>query len=362
MRLLETCLYRFVLLICMCCTGYMIYLQLEYYLNNEDMASISYRIFNDEEKDEYPSFSICFKGIRGEIFNKSHDVFNSNIVTREHYYGYLTGYKKDNNSQIIEFDDVALDILKGCLMYAQETIVPLERRLLDLLATYQSPKELCVSKNIVHRKHIKQQFDYVKLNSSKLYEEHLWVEVFVHKKGQLIRGKATEGYRTVIDGKTLKNGVTRIIDVGQVDVLQKRADGRIPCDQDMQDEDEYRIKQIIKNVGCIPTFWSQLAGSVGLNQTNPICKTATEYSKVENEIQNIMVNITTLDITHKLHCTMMMASVTTRDGTDDVENGTLLLMFWYHGTSYREIMNTQAYTGEMLLAQIGGFVGMQNHF
>ena len=79
MRSLETCLYRFCLLICMCSTSYMIYLQFKYYLDNEDMASISYRIFNNEEQDEYPTFSICFRGWSGEINNQSHGVFLSLI-------------------------------------------------------------------------------------------------------------------------------------------------------------------------------------------------------------------------------------------------------------------------------------------
>ena len=144
--------------------------------------------------------------------------------------------------------------------------------------------------------------------------------------------------------------------------MRKRADGKIPCDQDMEDEDEYRIEQIIQSVGCIPTFWTQLAVSMGLNQTNPICKTAMDYGKVRTELSNISANISTLDITQKLHCTMMMASVTTRDQTAFVRPEQFMLRFQYHGNSYREIKNTKAYTRETLLGQIGGFVGMQYQF
>ena len=121
MRLLETCLYGLCLLICMCCTSYMIYLQFKYYLNNEDMVSISYRIFNDQEQDEYPTFSICFGGtiggFVGNIFNQSHDVFSSNNVTRESYYAYLVGQGKDYPKQFttFDFDDVALNIFDGYL-------------------------------------------------------------------------------------------------------------------------------------------------------------------------------------------------------------------------------------------------------
>ena len=57
-------------------TIYMAYLQLKYYLANEDLISMSYRPFNNEEKDEYPTLTICFNGYGGAIFNRTNDVFN----------------------------------------------------------------------------------------------------------------------------------------------------------------------------------------------------------------------------------------------------------------------------------------------
>ena len=126
----------------------------------------------------------------------------------------------------------------------------------------------------------------------------------------------------------------------------------------MQDEDEYIIKYVIKNVGCIPTYWRQFAGSIGLNQTIPTCKSTMDYGKVRTQIVNIMENINTLDTTHKLQCTRMMISVAMKDNTDDVKAGMARLELWYHGTSYKEITNTKAYTSETLLGQVGGFVGM----
>ena len=133
----------------------------------------------------------------------------------------------------------------------------------------------------------------------------------------------------------------------------------MPCDPYMDNEDEYRIQQIIKNVGCIPTYWRQFAERMGLNQTHPICETAIDYGKVETQLGNIQANITTLDSTHKLHCTMMTALVTARDEPQTAVPGILELFFEYHGTSYQEIKNTRAYTSETLLGQIGGFMGMQ---
>ena len=46
----------------------MAYVQLDYYMKNDDSASISYQVFNNQEKDEYPTFTICFTDYSGESF------------------------------------------------------------------------------------------------------------------------------------------------------------------------------------------------------------------------------------------------------------------------------------------------------
>ena len=68
MRGLENCASRLCLLIFLFSTGYVTYLQFKYHLNNEYLSSISYREFNNEEKDEYPVFSVCLSGSQGQLF------------------------------------------------------------------------------------------------------------------------------------------------------------------------------------------------------------------------------------------------------------------------------------------------------
>ena len=204
--------------------------------------------------------------------------------------------------------------------------------------------------------------DIVVLNTSMLFAENLMVLAFVHKKGQLIRSIATDGVRDVVLEASHRNGTRKEINIGNVDILRKRADGKIPCDEDLQNEDEYRIEKTIKRVGCIPTFSRQFAESIGLNQTYRICNDTIDYLKFRRQLQNIMLNVNSLDITQKLHCTMMMASVSITDNRDYGEPGKTKLYIRYHGISYKEIKNTKAYTSETLLGQIGGFVGMQYRF
>ena len=76
------------------------------------------------------------------------------------------------------------------------------------------------------------------------------------------------------------------------------------------------------------------------------------------------------DGNYKSPCTMMTISTTTRDKnaltkweakffgiSGAVEPGMLRIGFEYHRHSYRETMNTKAYTIGTLVAQVGGFIG-----
>ena len=107
MKLLETYFYRISLLVCLSSACYMTYLQFKYYLNNEDLVSISHQRYNNNEKDEYPTFTICFYGY-ADIFKQYHEIFNSTNATRYSYSKYLRGYLKPYPTQFSDtrFDDV----------------------------------------------------------------------------------------------------------------------------------------------------------------------------------------------------------------------------------------------------------------
>ena len=60
-------------------------LQFKYYFDNEDVASISYREFNVEVKDQYPTFTICLLGrLNGDIFKNNSFYGLQVILLRNH--------------------------------------------------------------------------------------------------------------------------------------------------------------------------------------------------------------------------------------------------------------------------------------
>ena len=150
----------------------------------------------------------------------------------------------------------------------------------------------------------------------------------------------------------------RVFDIGQVDVLRKRNKGTSHCDENMQDEDEYIMKYIIKKVGCIPTFWEKLARGMEPKRMSRICKTNYSYQIIDHQLDYILKRLEKNDSIYKQPCTDMIVSITTKDVKNSYGQTRIWLHFDYHQHLYRKIVNTRAYSSETLLGQVGGFVGM----
>ena len=179
MRSLEICLYRICLLVCLCSTGYMTYLQFKYYLDNDDVASISYQHFNQEEKDKYPTVTLCIsdQNNNGKIFNETNTVFDLNVTTPSLYEHFLWGSVKNRTFDLstIQYDDVILNVHDGYLRgavsgtsfftfsgYQNYYPVPFNE------AFYRGPNTLCFEKKVKasHKKNARQYWDGIYLNST----------------------------------------------------------------------------------------------------------------------------------------------------------------------------------------------------
>ena len=358
MEMLKVCLYRFCLLVCLFSAGYMTYLQFKYYLDNKDLASISYRKFvKGENYRDYPTFTICLMAPDGDIFKPSHNIFNSTNVTRKSYRDYLSGNLEEHSGRFsaIKFDDVAIDIGGGYLITSTGKLSQAAAGPLTMIPTFRDPSSLCISKQSFCEES-KQLYDDIVLNSSMLYDGKLSVSFYVHQTGKVMRSLYGNSEMIFFLGPE-KIVTNRIIDIVEVDVLRKRNKSKIPC-QNTTDEDEYLMTQIIKSAKCIPTFLDRFAKRFGLNQTTRLCKSKKEYQEINNKIENIGRFWDEDDSMFMPHCTEMMTSITTKDETSKNKPDELRAQIYYHPDYYREIVNTKAYTSETLLGQVGGFVGM----
>ena len=365
MRLSELCLYRFCLLICLFCASYMTYFQFQYYLNDEDSASISYRQFNKEEKDEYPAFSICLKGNKGRIFKRSHDAFKSINISRGSYYRYLRGFLPKHLEEFhdIKFSDVVLDITKDVLIKSYESYrewgkINGNKDLMWMLPGFQSYHKSCISKNILYRQNVMQEDDHIILNSSIIYGNGGYLNIYVHQHGRSLRSGKKVGSIRPKERKKVNGSIRKYIDIGLVDILRRRSKGKNPCDQDMKDEDEYILDKVMRNVGCIPTFWAKFAEGIKLNQTIRMCNSTADYQKTRSQLKRIVYSFDTENSMYKHPCTEMMTATTSTDAIREDNPGTFEIRISYRELLYREIINNKAYSSETLLSQVGGLVGM----
>ena len=68
-----------------------------------------------------------------------------------------------------------------------------------------------------------------------------------------------------------------------VSVLRKRSSANIPCNMALEDDDnEFKIN-VIKDVGCIPTYWNSLVRG---NMSLDLCNTSNQLQEIYRHIQN----------------------------------------------------------------------------
>ena len=112
--------------ICFLCAAYMSLMQVFRYLANEDTSSITNKLFNQTPRDQYPTFSICFKG-RDVYWSKEKMLFNILGVTSSQYVDTLKG-----NGQRYEFDEKTHLYNKVRVDLSNVTSIDFENVILDV--------------------------------------------------------------------------------------------------------------------------------------------------------------------------------------------------------------------------------------
>ena len=350
--------------------SYMTYLQFKYYLSNEDVASISYKQFSDKNENKYPDFSISLYGIN-HIFNPRSDAFHSKNVTPLSYQNFLNARLPNHTEHhgLIRYDDVVLDINDGYLLsaYSVSSNDACKKDCKNafgeqggfdfpMVPVFQAPQIIWFSKDKAYRKHSRYDYELIHLNTTLLSDRQLVVDVFVHQKGQLIRNIMKTPI-SPITPKEYKGGIIRWFGIHDVTVLRRREDGRDPCNGNLKDEDTYILRLIIKQIGCIPTFWEHLVENNSLNDVTEKCTRHEQYLRLWKFYTKIALSFNALDSLYMQPCTQSKMSIISREYEQSQPN-IIQLKIAYLENTYTEITTTRAYTLETLLAQAGGFVGM----
>ena len=357
-NILETLIF----LVCSVATGYFVYLQFLYYLRNEDVVSIAYRNFNEEEKDEYPQITICLQAMYGRTFFKN-DLFKNSNFTPKMYERYLRGdWRQLKNSLTfdqIKYDDITFNINdKDYVKSANSILINGDKSSsedISMILTFEDPSLVCYSKNVSFRRNIRYEMDRFLLNRTLLYEASYIFLVYIHKRNQLL-SRLHMPHGRMLPSQYKNHDVA--FGISSVEVLRGREGSNTPCNKSLTNEDAYRLNHIMTRSKCVPVYWRRVASLWKIGQSLPTCS-GNQYGQVHD-----LYTRSTLNQKHGFYrppCETMKISAIkweneatyVSDNVGDIVSFAVI----YFQDAYKEIVNHRGYTLETLMGQVGGFVG-----
>ena len=355
-------------LFCIVLVIYMVYQQILEYQKNEDSSSVSYRNFNQDERDVYPSYSICMHSTKGAILNGKWSSSEKNATLEiDELHKILIGRKKlDDKYKGFDLEEHAIDIVPEFVdMFVSYTKQGREvnswnrhmktRKDAPFYNSYHDPYFRCVTKSVKFIKGQILHYDYLVLNASKLYEymknvssfdESTNLFLYVHHPGQLVREFGKQTFQlNLMDFENAINGTHnhQEIHVSHVEVIRKRSDGVQACDPSLANEDYFWVKTAVETMGCVPNYWKKIYQStVPESSKLQACNCSSQYAEIHRRYlpPNNFEFVTDF---YKEPCNQM--KITTNLIQKDLPNqdNAIVLAFSYNSEEYRESMNHRAF-------------------
>ena len=379
------CMIRVFQLICFLLASYMTYLQFSRYIANGDVSTITFRTFNNEEQDIYPSYSMCFKGSNGEIFKQEgiKSIWNDLEYDKgaKMYQDALRG-GSNFSTEVIQkdFDDVTIDFFKEIFVSLETDTKDGETQKhenIPLYISYQDSRYICVTRDVPFEKDLLITRDRVMLRPEAITNQSLSLLIFLHQTGSLTTSLLSDHepliefrYQDFLELFAMyeefyqsKSFYTTDVRINQVEVLRKRADGVVPCHDDEEyNEDLEWILKVATEIGCVPIFWR---GAYLKNNSQMIeelaslteCSTEVQYSQTDNYTSryNIMKKLN--PVLKPCTQTSIFSSLDIYYVSNENEHE-FLLKISHISEEYKETLNVKGFDEETLLSTVGGYIGI----
>ena len=353
--------------ICIILVILMSYQQLLQYLRNEDSSSVSFRQFNNDERDVYPSFSICMHSVKGATLKKYpeiHGVNGSDGI--EIYRNMLKGRQKlsmefkmfdlENNSIDIlsEFVDMFVSYSKQGKQISVWNRKQYKHTESPFYKSYQDPYFSCITKSVGFVKNQILHYDYLVLNAvgflkyirnATRHDNTTNLFFYVHHPGQLLREFGKQTFQlNLLDFENAVNNTNnyREIHISQVDVVRKREGGIIPCHDGLNDEDHQWLNSVISNVTCVPTYWGDIHhSSSSVHCKIPDCNSSDQYENLHEQYLPPN-NFDTGAYLYDSPCNQMRTTLNYLQKDLSTADNVLVLALSYNTEEYREVLNHRA--------------------
>ena len=348
------------------------------YTKNEDSSTVQYKTFNNKVNDEYPTFSICFSSTSWHsLHNQLSDaLIMKHAMNSEEYDQMLKGFEFERPiwktqlgfSNFSSMNHESFDIklasflrifgIQDAIRFESKDITKLKqfgyRRKVDetwpFYNGYQDPNMACFTRNSFDEMDLIRTVDLVWLDSEYFKRSRLLLYVYIHQIGQLTRHLGNPDFK--IYGQELSLGFNNKINLklSHTSILRRRENAKVPCNNELRDDDRRFREQVVDKVGCTPIYWKSLMSSD--DKHIKFCNTTEQMYRVYLYLQN-KEKIFPM---YTQPCDYMKVSVGVVQQPYFADY--VLLEIQYMDDNYQEFVNNRNFGFESLWSGIGGFIGM----
>jgi hypothetical protein len=255
--------------------GLLAYLQVQNYAENHDISYVTTQKFNAQEKDVYPSFSVCLYSSFGLIFKQNKNILGFKGWKGGYTYRKMLLGEENPSSQFreINFDEVAVnllgDIVTRFTAVTNDGLISEEWKAKDIhynvpfILEYQDPNQICITRKRVFKKHSILNYERITINAERLYNVTADLHVYIHSPGELTRilhrptmSFSLNDFKDILRSPLRGNNHYRF-QIDHVEIMRKRPDGLLQCNESVFNDDEKYRNVIVRTVGCIPIYWKR---------------------------------------------------------------------------------------------------------
>ena len=361
---------------CISMGAYMTITQSTGFLENRDSSSITYKHFNQDLRDRYPTFSICLKG--PEIFWKNEDaVFEHFGMTSSQYMRMLKGdgmryelnettrlYRKQTidfgNVSMLDFEKVSIkssDVITATefVTESQSHNTHYERdtnfKDVPFHIGYRTHNEICFTRNSTDQLNSVRAYDLVSLERSLLSPGSHFTTILrtiVHYPGHLLRNFDNPSYSSTFD--EYQADTLLQLKISHVTTLRKRPKSNVRCDDTIQNDDMKFQLEVSRRIGCIPVYWLH---SMTTQKDMTKCESEDEFRMADYYIRNYKDVLASYDPP----CVDMTTLVIVDRNLGQTDEQ-FRINVMYAEDFYQEIENGQDISFETFFSGVGGFVGI----
>jgi hypothetical protein len=268
------------------------------YLLNEDICLVSFKRFNQNSEQVYPTITLCFTSPIQE--EKIHNLSNGqhNVLS---YKRYLQGYFRDDQLNSIDYDDVTMDLEEYMLGYQ---VMLLNQKSISYDKMREHGQDDWMGPYVGLRSHRFKCFSFdIPFNLNQQIQSisiRLKPNLFTNETRPRELDWESEKMRSLMFALHLNGQVSLSFpnmksswrkrhpnapknymmnfELNNMDVILSRNKEEAPCHKEWRKYDKGLIDNIIHHLGCRLPYWK-------LNSSSPFCTKQTEYEYIDDVIQ-----------------------------------------------------------------------------